>query len=127
MKPRTIIVDRSRAGELGNRLGPLRHGVLGELTGENQADGGLGPLLGLLLLLLVGGGAVLGGEALLGLGLLLRRGLLRLLLLLLRRLLGGLLLRRLLLGLGRHRNLDRGNGKQRKGASSIEAVKSTAE
>ncbi|CAL9148194.1 unnamed protein product [Musa hybrid cultivar] len=187
MKPRTTIVDRSRAGELGDRLGPLGHGVLGELTREDQADGGLdlagrdsgllvvageaggllgelledvvdegvhdghglagdtdvgmhllehledvdlvglAPLLGLLLPLLVGGGAVLGGEALLGLGLLLRGGLLRLLLLLLRRLLGGLLLRWFLLGLGRHRNLDRGNGKQRKGASSIEAVKSTAE
>ena len=28
-------------GELGHGLGALRHGVLGELSGEDQADGGL--------------------------------------------------------------------------------------
>ena len=29
------------AGVLGHRLGALRHGVLGQLPGEQQADGGL--------------------------------------------------------------------------------------
>jgi len=28
-------------GVLGHRLGTLRHGVLGQLAGENEADGGL--------------------------------------------------------------------------------------
>ena len=39
-----FVVDRSSllgAGVLGDSLGSLRHGVLGQLTGQKQTDGGL--------------------------------------------------------------------------------------
>ena len=36
----TLLLFRGR-GVLGNGLGALRHGVLGQLTGKDQANGGL--------------------------------------------------------------------------------------
>ena len=35
------LYDRLSAGELGDGLGTLRDGMLGELSWENQSDGGL--------------------------------------------------------------------------------------
>ncbi|KAK1320690.1 hypothetical protein QJS10_CPA03g01551 [Acorus calamus] len=37
----SLTTPKSRAGELGDSLGPLGYGVLGELAGEDEADGGL--------------------------------------------------------------------------------------
>ena len=37
----SIYLSRGLVGELGHSLGTLRHGVLGELTGEDEADSGL--------------------------------------------------------------------------------------
>jgi hypothetical protein len=43
MTPGFVLFGTTRLGlgELGHGLGALRHGVLGELTWEDQADGGL--------------------------------------------------------------------------------------
>src|SRR3989338_3723580 len=52
-------------GELGDRLGALRHGVLGEFSGEEQADGSLDlPRGDGVLLVVASKTAGLGGDAL---------------------------------------------------------------